>query len=733
MRQGAGIFFSTPVTQISARKRPRMTPEGAPSAALPGGWLSLARAAWLVVAALTVGLFLAGLPVEFAQLQLGCPTAACASSGGLTPVELRLLENLGLSRNFFAAYGVALDVVLAGVYAAVAALIFWRKSADRLALFVALALLTFGTATHPSTMSALTAAYPVWRPPVAALHLLGSAAFSLFLYLFPDGRFVPRWTRWVALIWIGWLLPRYWFPDWPPSGSDTWLAWLNLIVWSGALGAVVYSQVYRYRRVSNTVQRQQTKWAVFGIATALTGFLCVNVAVSAVALPAPASAGELATLMVGAALMYGALLLIPLSIGIAILRYRLWDIDILINRTLVYGVLTASVIGIYVVVVGALSALFQSRGNLASSLLATGLVAVFFQPLRDQLQRGVNRLMYGERDDPYAVLSRLGQRLEAALAPEAVLPTIVESVKESLKLPYAAITLKQDDAFAVVAVSGAPVGDALRLPLVYQNEMVGQLLLAPRAPGESFSPADRRLLDDLAREAGVAVYAVRLTTDLQRLAADLQRSRERLVTTREEERRRLRRDLHDGLGPTLASLAQRLDTARILVSRDPDAAVALLGDVKTQVKATIADIRQLVYALRPPALDELGLVSAIREYATHYNESDGLRVALKAPERLPPLPAAVEVAAYRIVLEALTNVARHAQAQNCHIRMELTEAQALWLEITDDGGGLPTGYRAGVGLAAMRERAMELGGECRIEPGSTRGTRVWARLPLPRE
>jgi signal transduction histidine kinase len=206
-----------------------------------------------------------------------------------------------------------------------------------------------------------------------------------------------------------------------------------------------------------------------------------------------------------------------------------------------------------------------------------------------------------------------------------------------------------------------------------------------------------------------------------------------LVTTREEERRRLRRDLHDGLGPTLASLAQRLDTARILVPRDPNAAVALLGDLTAQVKTTITDIRRLVYALRPPALDELGLVSALREHAAHYNESNGLSISMEAPERLPPLPAAVEVAAYRIVLEALTNVARHAHARTCHIHLELREAQVLYLEVTDDGGGLPKDYHAGVGLTSMRERAMELGGECRIEPGPTHGIRVVARLPLLKE
>jgi len=257
------------------------------------------------------------------------------------------------------------------------------------------------------------------------------------------------------------------------------------------------------------------------------------------------------------------------------------------------------------------------------------------------------------------------------------------------------------------------------------------LLLAPRAPGESFSSADRRLLDDLAREAGVAIYAVRLTTNLQRMTEDLQRSREHLVNTREEERRRIRRDLHDGLGPTLASLSQLIDTARILVKRDPDAVVTLLGDVKDQIKLTITDIRRLVYALRPPVLDELGLVSAISEHIGRYNQPNGLEVLINAPDRLPLLPAAVEVAAYHIALEAVTNVARHAQARNCRIRLSLESG--LCLEITDDGDGLPADFHAGVGLTSMRERAAELGGEFKIESRPAHGTRVWVRLPLPME
>jgi signal transduction histidine kinase len=216
-----------------------------------------------------------------------------------------------------------------------------------------------------------------------------------------------------------------------------------------------------------------------------------------------------------------------------------------------------------------------------------------------------------------------------------------------------------------------------------------------------------------------------------RLTADLQRSRERLVTAREEERRRLRRDLHDGLGPALASLTLKLDAARNLLARDPAATGALLLELKTQTQTAIADIRRLVYDLRPPALDELGLISAIREHAARDVSATGLHVSVEAPDHLPPLPAAVEVAAYRIALEAMTNVVRHAHARQCVIRLSL--ADALQLEIMDDGLGLAAGRPAGVGLHSMRERAAELGGTCVIGPGPGGGTRVVARLPLSQD
>ena len=712
---------------------------GRPADASPlsGRLLVVARVAWIAVALAAVSLFVAAVPAEFAQLRMPCPTETC-STGQLPPAGLRALEDLGLSLDTFAAYSVAMDTVFGVVYGAGAALIFWRKSEDRMGLFVSLALLTFGTATFPMTMAALAARHPVSEVPVAFFHFLGSVSFGLFLYVFPDGRFVPRWTRWVALAWIAFQVPRYFFPDWylNPSG---WHTLASTAVWLIALGTAVYSQVYRYRRASSPVQRQQIKWVVFGISAALAAFFAMTLVLLAFA-PTPASPGALLAHLIGFTFVgYLVMLLIPVSIGIAMLRYRLFDVDLVINRTLVYGALTATVVGLYVLVVGGLGELLQLRGNLIISLLATGLAAVIFQPLRDRLQRAANRLMYGERDDPYAVLSRLGFRLESTPAHDAVLPAVTRTVQEALKVPYAEIQLKRKEGFETAAVAGDPVDHALRLPLVYGGETVGRLVLGARAGEEGFAAAERRLLDDLAHQIGAAAHAALMTDEALRLSADLQRSRERLVEAREEERRRLRRDLHDGLGPQLSSQALTIDAIRKLMREDPDAAEELLLELKADAQDAVTDVRRLVYGLRPPALDDLGLLDALRESAAQYS-AKGLSVSVEGPEggSFPPLSAAVEVAAYRIAQEALTNVARHAGASTCTVYFAIEEDGVLRLEVRDDGRGIPdprenSSVRAGVGLTSMRERATELGGSLVVEPRPEGGTRVRAKLPLPKE
>lgn len=432
---------------------------------------------------------------------------------------------------------------------------------------------------------------------------------------------------------------------------------------------------------------------------------------------------------------------LPLGIAAGILRYRLFDIDVAINRTLVYGGATAAIIAIYGGTVTALGTILQFQGGFPASLLATGLAAVMALPIRDALQRTVNRLMYGDRDEPYRALARLGERLESTLDPVAAPSVIVRTVAESLRLPWVAIRIgpsgKTD---RVIAHGWQPPGDVVTVPLVYGAEVVGDLLVAPRSPVEPLSSADRSLLEALARQAGAAVRAVGL-------ALDLVESRERLVVAREEERRRIRRDLHDGLGPTLAAIGMRAEVAAELATHDPAAAERVLGELRSEVQRALSDIRRLVDALRPPALDEMGLVGALRAQAAHLGPSPHLEV--EAAGSLSALPAAVEVAAYRIAVEAMTNAARHARARTCLVRLHETAAQsrggepdlageastgpggwALEVEITDDGRGLPARLRPGIGLTSMRQRAAELGGSCTIETIKGGGTRVVARLPV---
>jgi signal transduction histidine kinase len=460
---------------------------------------------------------------------------------------------------------------------------------------------------------------------------------------------------------------------------------------------------------------------------------------------------------------------IPIAASIAILRFRLYDIDVLINRTLVYAALTGCVVGLYVLIVGYLGSYFHATGNLVISLVATGLVAVLFQPLRERLQTGVNRLLYGERHDPYGVLSRLGERLEGALYTDQVLSTIVTAVAEELKLPHVAMWLVDGDTVRLGAVAGSPPEEVavrdpealaalqgaaeglspanlgpsspfasvlarqrigLILPLSSRGELVGALCLAGRQRDEPFAPVDLRLLRDLARQAGTAAQAVRLTLALQSSLDELRQSRERLVAAQEEERRRIQRDLHDGLGPTLASVRVRIE-ACIDLARSNDSA-GLVDDLErldNVVGQATADIRRLVHDLRPPALDQLGLVPALQRYVERMSRDSGIDVQL-VTNVASEIAAAAEVAVFRVTQEALVNVQRHARASQVCVEL-MQEDNALVLKIEDDGIGLPTAVVAlGTGLASMRERAELLRGTLGVGRGQNGGTAVVLRIPL---
>jgi signal transduction histidine kinase len=671
-------------------------------------WSALARASWLLFAGISLALLLLMVPIN---------TATIYSNWQIRESYPAVADFVGLRT--YAKYFIGLNYAVAAICYLVAGLIAWRRATEPVAwlaaVMLALVPIMFSLGGYTETWSY----YPhPWRDYFKFARdfltwSVGLTSMVAFIYLFPNSRSVARWT-WpllglvlgaTVLMSVGLLVG---------PGSVPYGLWLGGFMFSLALGAGV--QVHRYRRLSSPVERQQTKWVVAGL-IALIASLVVVTSLSILAENTRYSALMQLLSIHSQAFM---LALVPLSLAFSIFRYRLWEIDLLLNRALVYGLLTACVLGLYSLLVIVAGVFLQNPANPIPAAIAIGVLAMLFQPLRKRLQTAVNRLMYGERDDPATALSRLGQRLEATLTPGRELATIVETVAQALRLPYVSIEIRQGDDYVSAAAAGTFQPRAELIPLVYQGQAIGQLVVAPRGPGETFSPADRRLLADLARHAAPAVHA-------HRLSADLQHSRERIVVAREEERRRLRRDLHDGFGPTLASQALKLDAAIDLLASNPAEAGRLLGEVKAQTQGTVADVRRLVYALRPPALDELGLVGALQAQIQSL-PSNGLQVSLEAAP-LPPLSAAVEVAAYRITLEAITNAVRHAHASECRVRLAAA-SQVLEIEVEDNGAGLPAGHAAGDGLASLRERTAELGGTCQVENRLQGGVRVAARLPL---
>ncbi|MFI5693944.1 histidine kinase [Kribbella sp. NPDC051586] len=541
----------------------------------------------------------------------------------------------------------------------------------------------------------------------------------LALLLFPTGRLLsPRW-RWAA---IGIIATAPLFvlemvgsgdpiaPDLPrgylsiPSYDDLQPLWSltelrNLL----AILLAIICLAVRYRRADET-GRRQLLWLLLASVIAIlfvTPWAFVTGTPILVLLAIP---------------------LIPISVAVAIVRYQLLDIRLVISRALTWALLSLVAIGIYAVLVALLDSLIASQ--VGRSAAVTVFVALIIAPVLPRLQQLVDRALYGDRHDPARVASRVGEQLSAGL------PGVVAAIRSALRLPYAALTVDGQ----VIAVDGTP-GDVVPLELSYGGEVVGSLDIGVRSGESGLSSADRSVLGLVAVPLAVAVHATRLS-------AELQSSREKLISAREEERRRLRRDLHDGLGPTLTGIAFSADAVANLITADatrdrtaaappsPDAsgAVDLLTRLRADTRTAIGDIRRLVDDLRPPALDELGLVGALRQRADQLSfRADGatIQVAVSA-NGLPTLPAALEVAAYRIATEALTNVVRHSRATSAVLALRC--GSDLEIEVTDDGP--PNGaWRPGVGLQAMRERAAELGGTFKAGPTPTGGL-VRASFPL---
>jgi signal transduction histidine kinase len=406
--------------------------------------------------------------------------------------------------------------------------------------------------------------------------------------------------------------------------------------------------------------------------------------------------------------------LIPVSMMIAVLRYQLLDIRLVWARTVTYAVLTAAVVATYLGLVELVDRLLRPRISVSAAVLAT-LVGALFNPVRVRLQGFVDNLLYGDRADPVRAASSVAAQLAGASEPADVLPAVCHA----LRLPYAALT---DEAGVIRGEHGARPAMLETIPLLHAGERAGELQVGIR-PGEvRLAAADRVVLELMAAPIGVALRA-------QALSDAVQRSRREIVAAREEERRRLRRDLHDGLGPALTGIGFRADAVVNLAGADR--LVALGTDIRSAVDGAMTDVRRLINQLQPSALDDVGLVEAVRRHAALLDrrmDGSALRVSVAADVVPADLPAAVEVTAYRIVTEALTNVVRHSLAGRVEVRIAVLDA-ALELTVADDGRAVNGRWVPGVGLTSMRERVAELGGTMVAEP-TPAGGRVHLCLPL---
>ncbi len=425
-------------------------PVAAPSTRLGGRWLMLARIAWLVSAVVIVGLFSTAIPVRFHQLQNVWPDAVMRA-GQLRPQDAQALSRIGLSMDFYAAYLVTVEVAAAVVFVSVAVVVAWQRSRDGMALFTAGALLLLGTGGGP-VLPALAETYPAWQLPVLFIRALAWAAIIIFVYLFPDGQFVPGWTRWLAVLWAAYPLVVLLVPALgPPVALLTpqTLVDLGAIIWFlSSLGVAVVAQVYRYQRVSTAIQRQQTKWVMVGF---VATFLLVGGVLAPILLLPSLRQPSVATtlyLVGGVLIVWLAGVLVPLSIGMAVLHYRLWDADPIINRLLVYGTLTAILGLVYVGGVITLQQLFHTlagHGSQIAIVTSTLAIAALFNPLRRRTQNFIDRRFYRHKYDAAKTLETFSMHLRQETNLDSLSKDLIGVVETALQPAHVSLWLREPE------------------------------------------------------------------------------------------------------------------------------------------------------------------------------------------------------------------------------------------------------------------------------------------------
>ncbi|HEX6538489.1 MAG TPA: histidine kinase [Candidatus Dormibacteraeota bacterium] len=619
-----------------------------------------------------------------------------------------------------------------------------------------------GLITHPGSVAGATWAlwFSTWVGPT--VWPVGAAA--LVLMLVPDGRLPsPRWrvlavanaVMCVLLVVVfGLLAPNSMTvtaTTSPAVQNPTGLPGLPALAWTqGALGVAIYfvavaivvvaaaAPFVRLRRARGEA-RQQLKWIAYAVllSAILAGVLTVVGAVvqSATWLN---TASDLAIVL-------GFAIALPVATGVAIFKYRLYDIDIVISRTLVYGSLAVLITGVYVGIAVGIGELVGSGGrpNLGLSILATAIVAVGFQPARERLQRVANRLVYGTRATPYQVLSEFSSQVAGSYAADEVLPRMARVLDEGTGAERSTIWLRSGD--ALHAAAAWPVGGSERLepaiplpdgvlPAIpgatravevrHQGELLGVLSVVKRR-GESLTPVEDKLLDDLAHQAGLVLKNVGLTADLQRRLEELRASRQRLVSAQDEERRRLERNLHDGAQQHLVALKVKLGLAEMLAVKDPARARATLQQLNSDTDEALETLRDLARGIYPPLLAEKGLPTALESQAR--KATIPVTVDTTGVGRYPQ---EVEATVYFCVLEALQNVQKYAEANRAVVRLR-DDGRALRFEVEDDGRGFDSRtVRRGAGLTNMNDRIDALSGSLEVNSRPAHGTTVRAVVPV---
>lgn len=649
--------------------------------------------------------------------------AACAGTSLLLTVGAVVLHLLWRERLPGLSAPMAGDVVLATLFPLAGLLVLWHRPRNAAGwVLLSGALVGVSVLSHqwyeialraPGALPWLEAAIwfsawtfvPYWAQP------------SLLPVLFPDGRLPSaRWQGYLRTT-LGLLallvvvamfkvddeveglggtnpLGQYWlFTRLPEMTGPALQYGSGLAVWLVCSPIAVAGLLQRTRRAGG-VERTQLQWLLLG----LTGCVVLTV-VSAL----PGVHGE-----VFFALGFA---LVPLSVAVAVLRHGLFDVEVVVGRTIAYALLTGGGVLAYVGLV-ALAGRYVA-GDGAGPVVAA-LVVALAAAGRSRLQSLVDRRLFGSRRDAYAVVQQVGASTAAAQAPGPALAALVEAVRDALRLPFVQVL---DEDGGVVAESGAPVSGTHVVPVVDSGRQVGVLVVGRRTRRERLHAEEASALVDVARRAGALLSA-------QRLTCDLQRSYAQVVEVREQERRRLRRDLHDGVGPSLAGVALQLEGLVERLRDDP--ALALRADrARERLLGTVGDVRRLVDGLRPADLEQRGLAAALRGLATDAADPVQVDVQVDLPGVVPP---AVEVAAYRIAGEAVANALRHAGARSVRVVLA-PDPDGLRLEVEDDGAGLPVPVQPGVGLRSMQERAVEVGGVLTVGPSATGGTRVVAVLP----